>query len=440
VRNIELPRAAAIAALVVALAAIAILTLGGSDAYVVKARFVDAGQVVKGGLVQLSGRPVGKISDIRLTDGNEAELVLNITEDEAKPLHRGTIATIRTVGLSGVTNRYVELTPGPDSGAEIEDGGVLRQPETRPIVDLDTLLNTLDEPTRNKLRGIIKDGDKIFDGTADDANRAFGYLNPAVAQGGALAEELATDTAAFGRLITTGAVVAKTLASRQGDVSSGITSTATTLRALADERSALESVLGRAPGTLRKASGTLRSTRAALEEFRPRLRELRPVAGPAADLLRKLGPVSRQARPVVADVNDLLPALRKALVGLPGLRDVAVPAVKSATSAVNQSLPVFRGLRPYGPDVVLGLTGLGGRASMNFDANGHFARIAFVGFGGAGTTGLLSPLPGLDLQGGTRSAVTARCPGGAAESAADGSNPYVPEASICNRDHDRPKP
>jgi phospholipid/cholesterol/gamma-HCH transport system substrate-binding protein len=437
-KNLELSRVAAVAALV-AVVVIAVLTLGGGDAYTIKARFVDAGQVVKGGLVQISGRPVGKIADIRLTSGNEAELVLKITEDSAKPLRRGTVATIRTVGLSGVTNRYVELTPGPDSGAEIEDGGILHQPETRPIVDLDTLLNTLDEPTRNKLQGIIKDGDKIFDGTAEDANKSFGYLNPAVAQGGALAEELATDTAAVGRLLTTGAVVAKTLASRQGDVSSGITSTAATLRALADERTSLESILQRAPGTLRQARTTLRNTRAALTEFRPRLRELRPVAGPAADLLRKLGPVSRQARPVIEDVNDLLPALRAALVGLPGLRDVAIPALKSTTSAITQALPLARGLRPYGSDVVLGLSGLGGRASMNYDANGHFTRVAFVGFGGAGSTGLLGSLPGLDLQGGTRSGLTARCPGSAAAPAADGSNPDIPDASICNHDHD-PKP
>ena len=433
------PRIAAVAALVVGLALLAIFALGGGDTYTINARFVDAGQVVKGGLVQLAGRPVGKVDDIRLTGDNQAELVLEITDDNAIPLRRGTVATIRTVGLSGVTNRYVSLIPGPESGQEIEDGGVLQQAETRPIVDLDTLLNTLDEPTRNKLQGIVKDADQIFEGeAAKDANTAFGYLNPAVAQGRLLAQELASDTAAVGRLVTTGAVVARTLASRQDDVGAGITSTATTLRALADERVALQDVLARAPATLRQARGTLRTTRTTLAELRPRLAELRPSAKPTADLLRALPPASRQARPVLADLNALLPSLKTALDGLPGLRDVALPAVRSAASAITQGQPVFTGLRPYAPDVVIGLTqGLGGRAAANYDANGHFARIQFA-TGGAVTSGLLSVLPQVNAQGGYRTGITARCPGGAAEPAADGSNPYRPDPSTCNPAHDRP--
>lgn len=433
------PRIAAVAALVAGLALLAILALGGGDTYRIKARFVDAGQVVKGGLVQVAGRPVGKVDDIRLTGDNQAELVLRITDDNAIPLRRGTVATIRTVGLSGVTNRYVSLIPGPGSGREIEDGGVLEQAETRPIVDLDTLLNALDQPTRDKLQGIVKDADQIFEGdAATDANKAFGYLNPAVAQGRLLAQELAADTAAVGRLVTTGAVLARTLASRQDDVGAGITSTATALRALADERVALQDVLARAPATLRRARGTLRTTRTTLAELRPRLAELRPSAKPTADLLRALPPASRQARPVLGDLNALLPSLKTALDALPGLRDVALPAVGSAASAITEGQPVFTGLRPYAPDVVIGLTqGLGGRAAANYDANGHFARIQFA-TAGAVTSGLLSVLPQVNQQGGYRTGITARCPGGAAEPAADASNPYRPDPSICDPAHDRP--
>ena len=39
---------------------LAVFALGGGDTYTINARFVDAGQVVKGGLVQIAGRPVGK--------------------------------------------------------------------------------------------------------------------------------------------------------------------------------------------------------------------------------------------------------------------------------------------------------------------------------------------------------------------------------------------
>jgi len=431
-RGFPTARIAAIAALVVGVAAALVVVLGGGEKYVVKARFVDAGQLVKGNLVQVAGRPVGKVTAIDLTDDNQAELTLTLTDEDAIPLHRGTIAQIRLVGLSGVANRFVDLQPGPDSGDEIADGGVLQQNETRPVVDLDTLLNALDEKTRTKLKTIIKDGDQIFEGTAaGDANRAVKYLNPAIGQTRALAEELAFDTAAVGKLISTGATVTNVLANRRDDVSGGITTTARTLRAIADERTSLQDALTRAPSVLRQARRTFATTRRTLAQVRPALRDLRPAAGPLADVLRELPGTSRQARPVLDDLAALLPSLRKVLRAAPALASVAVPAVQSTTSAVRGASPIFTGLRPYAPDLVQGLfNGLGGQAATSYDANGHFARIGFA-TGGPTLTGVLAPGPGLNAPG-VRAGVNARCPGAAADAAEDGSNPYVPDDSICD--------
>ena len=436
-RNVSTSRIAAVAALIVGVAAAGVILLGGGNDYVVKARMVDAGQLVKGGLVLVAGRPVGKVTDIRLTQDNQAELVMTITDDNARPLHRGTVAQIRLVGLSGVTNRYVDLQPGPESGAEIEDGGVLQQAETRPVVDLDTVLDALDEKTRNKLKSIIQDGDKIFQGTAPDANRATQYLNPAVAQGRALFEELAYDTAAIGKLVTTGATVASVLANRREDVGSGITATAQTLRAIANERASLQDALTRAPSVLRQGRATLATTRTTLAEFRPTLRALRPAAKPLADLLRDLPPVSRQARPVLDDLVELLPAVQKVLDGAPALAKVALPAVTSATSSVRSAASIFTGIRPYAPDLVTGLfNGLGGYSTTNYDANGHFARIGFSG-GGPALAGVLNAGGAVNSPG-VRTGVTARCPGAAADPAPDGSNPYIPDPSICDPSENRP--
>jgi len=58
-------RIVAIAGLVVAVALVAVLLLGGGSSYQVTARFPEAGQMVKGGLVEVGGRPVGKIKDIK---------------------------------------------------------------------------------------------------------------------------------------------------------------------------------------------------------------------------------------------------------------------------------------------------------------------------------------------------------------------------------------
>ena len=65
-------RAAAVAAVAAAVAVVAILLFGGGGGYTVKARFLNAGQLVKGNPVQTGGVPIGSVTGIRITsDGHD---------------------------------------------------------------------------------------------------------------------------------------------------------------------------------------------------------------------------------------------------------------------------------------------------------------------------------------------------------------------------------
>ena len=426
------------AALVAALIVTIVLVLGGGTSYEVHARFQDAGQLVKGDLVEVGGRPIGTIPEINLADNGQADVTLKITDGNFDPLHRGTVARIRTVGLSGVANRFVDIEPGPPTGEKIEDGGTLSVRETRPVIDLDQLLNDLDQPTRDSLQGVIRDGSKLAP-AARDFNQVLAYLNPAVAQIRQTANEIVADSAAVERLIEAGARTAAALASRRDDLRGGITTTARTLEAVAAERAALSDLLGRAPVVLQRSRSTFANIRSTLTEVRPALRELRPVAEPLARVLRRLVPASEQAIPAIQQLNSYLPDVSRALRDLPAVARVAVPALRSATSAVGQSMPVFSGLRPYSVDVVHGFfNAFGGQAANYYDANGHFGRLTAT-FGGPGLTGPLSALNA--LLGGLgnaadpaslRTKLTARCPGGASAQARDKSNPYFEDPANCD--------
>jgi phospholipid/cholesterol/gamma-HCH transport system substrate-binding protein len=430
----------AVAGLVVATV---VLLLRGGGTYVIHAHFVDAGQLVKGNLVQVAGQRIGTVVDIRLTNRNEADVVLRITDGEFTPLHRGTVASIRTLGLAGIANRFVNLSPGPASAPEIPDGGVLTTTETRPIVDLDEVLNALDPRTRTHLQGLIRNGAKVFAGSTLQANRAFHYLNPALSQSAAFSAEVTRDEFALQQLIASTATVSTALASRRPDLEEGIDNTAATLRALASERAALDDVLVRAPAVMRRSRPTLRELRGTLSAVRPALREARPVAAPLARVLRQLVPTARDARPVVADLLELMPDLHEALGGVPELADVAEPTLDATTRTLDDALPIFEGLRPFAPDLITGiLNGFGGTTAGYYDANGHFGRIqAMVGPAGVSDLqplvdllealfpGLNLTLPGLDS---VRTGLDARCPGAAVEPARDGTNPWIPDESICD--------
>jgi phospholipid/cholesterol/gamma-HCH transport system substrate-binding protein len=426
-------RLIAVLALAVAVVAVLLILTGGGT-YTIHARFLDAGQVVKGGLVEVAGRKVGTISNISLTNDGAADLELHISDSEWDPLHRGTTATIRTVGLSSVANRYVELTPGPSTGEKIPDGGVLTTAETRPIIDLDTFFDALDPQTRKRLQGVIKSGANIFAGSEKDANTAFGYLAPFLTSSDQLAQELTRDRAAVSRLLQTGATTSQALASRSEDITNGISDTATALRAIASERQRLADALQRAPRLLNRADGVLGGVRDALVSIKPALRDLRPVTPPLADVLRRLAPVAQAARPVLAKTTALLPSLTKTLQGAPALADNAVPAEISLTSQLIKTQHVIDALLPYTPDLVGGLVnGFGGKQTGYYDANGNYGRISIQG----GTPALITTLGATGLTGGAnlgpgyQTGKVARCPGGAAQPASDNSNPFVTPAT-CN--------
>ncbi len=361
-RNVSTSRIAAVAALIVGVAAAAVILFGGGNDYVVKARMVDAGQLVKGGLVLVAGRPVGKVTDIRLTQDNQAELVMTITDDNARPLRRGTVAQIRLVGLSGVTNRYVDLQPGPDSGEEIEDGGVLQQAETRPVVDLDTVLNALDEKTRTKLQVDHPGRRPDLPGNRAGREPGHGVPEPRVAQGRALFEELAYDTAAIGKLVSTGATVTSLLANRREDVGNGLTSTATDAPR---DRQRTRLAAGRADA---RTAVLRRDRRPSRPRARPSTSSARPSArcGRRPSRWRRCCATCRRSRarrvPILDDLEALLPAARKAAHRpRPRSPTPAIPALKSTTSSVGPPRSIFDGLRPYAPDLIAGLfNGLGG--------------------------------------------------------------------------------
>ena len=422
-RTRRLVAAAVLAAVCVVVTA---LLLGvGSSGYVVKAQFTDGSQLVTGDLVQVGGRKVGKITAIGLGDSGLAEVEMTLDDDSVDPLHRGTRADIRTVGLSGVANRFIDLSPGPESASAIPDGGVLAPDHTRGVVDFDAVLNGADPRVRRDIQGIVRDlATALTPKAARQTNAGLEALNPAISQVTALGRELTRDEAALRSLLVHTSSVAGVLARHRDSLGASIDDTAGVLTAVASEREALADSLERAPGTLAMTERTFRRVRTrTLPVLDPVVRDSRPALEPLTDLLRVVEPTLDDARPLITSVRRLLPPSRRALAPLPRLQRPAVPAIRSTTKALKQSRPLLSGLRPYTPELVSGFfTGFGGSTSAAYDANGHYSRINLE-LGANALSGLL-PRPEGDKLGGLRFGLDARCPGAAEEPAPDGSNPW----------------
>lgn len=430
-----LRRAAAAVTVLLVLAALAAVVLGSrpqTHRYVLA--LPNAGQLVNGDEVRVGGRRVGTIGDLRLADDRSALVDLTV-DDDVGPLHEGTTATVRAPSLSGIANRYVSLSPGPNNAPEIADGGRIAPDRVTQIVDVDQLFSALDDPTREGLRKLIRGA---RDTTADRerlANRTLEQLDPTLRSGRALFAEVARDAPALQTFLESSSRVVASLAQERETLPSLVSNARAVAAEVVAEETAVDATLARLPGTLRRGTATLRGLDATLDAADPLVEAALPATERLAPLLRRLRPLAAAAVPTIDDTrtlvrtagvgNDLIDLLRRT----PALADSAEPALQRTTAAATSLRPIARFVRPYTPDFVGWLRDFS-QASAGYDANGHYARIqpiinenAIVGDPLLGPlvrtlVGVLGPAGGVGAQDvGAR-----RCPGTATQLRPDGSN------------------
>ena len=445
-------RGAALAAMAAAVVLVLLLLFGpfgGAAEYQVTATFTNAGQLVKGNQVIVGGVAAGTVTDIEITPSGQAEVTLSVDEPYA-PLRRGTRATIKQASQSGVANRYVDLAiPASGSGPEIADGGRLSVDETETAVDLDQLLNTLDPPTRRGLQNLFKGSMRQYAGRAEQANRGYPYISPALSSTQRLFGELTHDTRVLERFLVDSSVFVTALADRRSDLASLIGNLRTTTRALGAEKSALADSIARLPDFMRNANTTFVDLRSALDEVDPLVEESKPVARKLQPFLAELRPFARDARPAVADLsatlrrpgddNDLIDLTKT----LDPLASVTVDggerngkrrpgAFEEIAKASRDAKPIIAFGRPYTPELFGWFDDFS--TPGTYDALGGLLRFQVVvnAFSAQVEPGRISPVPLPSRADNFKQLMdlgeVRRCPGGGEAPAPDGSN--IPSAQL----------
>jgi phospholipid/cholesterol/gamma-HCH transport system substrate-binding protein len=425
-------RGVALGALAVAVVVVAIILLTGGSQHTYHLLFQNAGQLVKDDDVQVGGRRVGSVRKIELTNNNLARITIAVDNDFA-PLHEGTTAIIRATSLSGVANRYIALTPGPNSNRKLEDGDTLGTDKTTAPVDLDQLFDTLDPKTRKGLQRVIQGTATQYQGQAKNIQKAAKYFSPALSTSSRLVNELDRDSQTFQDFIVNSSKTVTAIASRKDDLANLVSNANSTAQAIGSENVALARALGILPGTLRQANTTFVNLRSTLDDLDLLVNASKPVAPKLAPFFRALRPLVHDARPTIRDLrklitrkgpnNDLIELLRKA----PKLERTAKPVFAHSITALNKTQPVVKFIRPYSADLVGWFRDFG-QGAANYDANGHYARIQPIfntfQFADSPTGGTLTPIPNSQRLAGLQSGVIKRCPGAASQAPADGSAPW----------------
>ncbi len=296
------------------------------------------------------------------------------------------------------------------TGARIPNNGTIAQTNTTSEVDLDQIFNTLNGPTRKGLQDVLIGSASQYKNAGAVAQKAFPYLNPAIAASATLFNELDRDTGKFTKFVVNSSNLVTTLSQRSSDLSGLVQHLSTTTGALAAEHVPLGQALKDLPGFMRLANTTFVNLRTALQVLTPLVNVSKPAAPKLQKLLVQLRPLAVDSVPTVRDLsyivshpganNDLTDLTR---LGVPLAQATVRPikangkvrpgAFQESINSLNASTPELATARPYAVDLTgwfEGFTHPGGD-----DAAGGFSRVAPIVGVGSISNGALNLASGL---------------------------------------------
>lgn len=390
-------RFAGIAAVLAGIVLVVLIVLGGDSGHKYQLIFQTGGQLVPGNQVTVGGQPIGTINDIKLTD--DAHAAVTITVDQQ--LHEGTTATVRAASLSGIANRYISVSPGPNSNPAIPEGSTIPSTKTTSPVDIDQLFNTFTPKARQGLRDFIQGQAAVYTGNNEEARATYKYFAPSLQASDRLFAELTSDQESLSQFLVAGSKVFGTLAQHSNQLADLTSNANQAFGAIASENEAFSQDLALLPETMRQANTTFVNLRAALDDLDPLIADTKAVMPELAPFLRRVEPVVSDSVPVFRNLglafntpgsaNDLNDAFALA----PAAESQARKSVQPTLQALADSRHLIAFFRPYTPDL-LGAVGKLGAATGYYDFNGHYVRTQPAGgnlFAYVDGTGLLEPLP-----------------------------------------------
>jgi phospholipid/cholesterol/gamma-HCH transport system substrate-binding protein len=425
----------AIAALAAAVIVLAIVFLSGGGGHKYTLIFQNAGQLVPDNQVLIGGSPAGTVESIGLTDNNLAEVKVEVEQE----LHEGTTAVIRATSLSGVANHYVSISPGPNNSPALADGATLGLSSTTTPVDIDQFFNTFPPPVRKGLSDFIRGNAAIYSGVGKQANDSYKYFGTALNRVTAFTRELNADQNLLSRFIVSSAKLTSAVAGRGEQLSSAVSNANTAFESIASQNEAFDQTLRELPPVLRQSNTTFVNLRAALDDLEPLVNTAKPATKELAPFLAELRPVFQKLVPFTHNLKLVVHRPGKGndaadlLTTLPAVQKLTSKAFPHSEAAISAFQPNLNFIRAYTPDFFNALGKLGQVAGY-YDGNGHYVRAATAAqnlFKYNAATTELEPIKKEQQYEPFESIHThRRCPGGATQPAADGSNPFVGGGSV----------
>lgn len=320
--------------------------------------------------VMMAGVKIGQITEMEAV-GDKAHVEVELRENY--PLHEGVAAEVRNKTL--IQETYLDLTDG--SGAEIADGSALPPEAAKPGVELDDVLRSLDEPTRESLGQVVRSAGMGTQDSAAALSDAVTGLGQVGREGATVTDALAEQSEDLQKLTGQTATLLAALDTRDGQIAQLVTDSHAVFSATAENNAHLEDTMRILPGlldTVRDASDDLTTLSTALA---PVARDLHTAAPDLSGALTQLPGTSTDLRGLLPSLQGVVDRAPDTLTRVSPVAEDLSGLVGTTNVALSDVNPMLGYLEPYGKDVAAFFTNFA-QALNRGDVNGKTLRIFMV--------------------------------------------------------------
>jgi len=222
----------------------------GQDFFQLEAEFLPAQAVTpgQGQAVQIAGIQVGKVGNVNLEDGH-AVVRMDVESKYAPLIHRDARLLLRP--KTGLADMVIQVDPG-NSGPQIEEGETVPLANTKPQVNADEILATLDADTRNYLTLLLQGGAEGLGSEEQgvQASAALRRLEPTTRDIARINTALATRRRNLGRVIHNFGLLAQELGRHDQQLARFVDSSNAVFDSFANQQASIRASLQELPSTL----------------------------------------------------------------------------------------------------------------------------------------------------------------------------------------------
>jgi phospholipid/cholesterol/gamma-HCH transport system substrate-binding protein len=249
-------------------------------------------------------------------------------------------ATMLLRPKTGLKDMIVELNPGTPSLPAVKSGFTVPVANTRPDVNLDEILSSLDRDTRDYLRLLVAGGGEGLRNNGRNTAAALKRFAPLNRDIGTLTAEVAKRRVNLAHLIHNLQLLVTAVGGKDTELAQLVVSQNAVFQAFADQDANLRRALRLLPSTLQTTNSALKASQKVTTQLTPALRQLRPGAralGPSEVASQKFANattsiIKNELRPFTKQATPTVQALKPAIANLAKI----TPDLSSSFTVLNK--------------------------------------------------------------------------------------------------------